>query len=114
MTMPRIISAPQEGYWLIRLVKGGAEVPAAIIRHHTRYEPGNVLNAMERSSFLAAYIGGEEVPLDNVWLRRGRVIGRAEYEFRIAEGAWVKEHAPQEPAATPATPIDLLSVKPPF
>ena len=114
MTEPRVIDKPREGFWLIKLVKNGPEVAAAIILEHTTYEPGNALNRMDRSATLAAYIDGHPCHIDEVWLRRGRPIDEREYRFRIRDTAWLREHAPDDPGANPKTAIDSLTVKPPF
>lgn len=100
----RSISHPQPGYWLMRLVKAGPLVPAAIIKFETRYEPDS----------LAAFICGDQVPLDDVWLRRGEPITKEEYEFRVADQAWAKQWAPEEAQAKPDQPINLMTTPLPF
>lgn len=110
----RDISRPQEGYWLVRLVKKGPLVPAAIIREHTTAEPGNPTNKMERSPTLAAYIAGNPCDIDKVWLRRGAPISEAEYKYQVADGEWARSYAPNDPKAEPNKPIDLLKSRTPF
>lgn len=107
---------PQEGYWLIRLVKGGPRVPACIRYMETIVEPGEPGNRMDgtRPRYLAAFVNGEPVALDRVWLSRGDAISEAEHDFRVADAAWAAEHAPDEPAANPTTPIDHLLIPLPF
>jgi hypothetical protein len=67
-----VVDWPQPGYWMIRLVSGGPEVPACICVVQTLHEPGIPENLMERSPFLAAFILGKPAGLDEVWKRRGR------------------------------------------
>lgn len=110
----RHIDTPQPGFWMVRLVKGGPEVPAAIQWELTRHEPGNPTNRMERSPILTARIQGEIVPVEMVWLRRGRPITEAEFRFQIADTEWAKTYAPAEPKANPKAPIDLLQAPLPF
>ena len=112
MSEPRRIDAPQPGFWLIRQAKGAPQVPACIRRFHTHYEPGNPLNLMERSPFLAAEIAGEYIGLDAVWQRKGEPITEAEYRFRCADANWAKQHAPEEPIANPRRAVDLRALPP--
>lgn len=103
MSEARVIGQPQPGYWLVRLVRGGPPVPAAIMRVQTTSDP-ETGEAMERSPFLAAFIAGEPADLDAVWHRRGTPIDRAEYERRLAR-----------PGNAPADRrIDPLTVALPF
>jgi hypothetical protein len=110
----RQIDAPQPGFWMIRLVKGGPEVPARIFRHVTTHEPGAPGNAMERPSFLVAEIAGEPVDLDDVWLRSGREITQAEYQFQVADHAHAREWRPRDAKANPRHAIDLMATALPF
>ena len=110
----RIINRPEPGYWLTRLVRGGIEVPAAIIRHHTTAEPGEPGNPMERSPFLAAHLNGEVVHLHQVWERRGREITSAEYEYRLRVKTWATAHAPEAPEANADRQMDLNLLPPVF
>ena len=114
MTEHRDISKPEPGHWLVRLVKNGPRIPAAIVRHCTIMEPGNPLNKMDRSGFLVGYINGEIVDPGRVWEMRGEPISEAEYAFRCRDAAWAKEFAADEPAANANRPIDYLACKPPL
>lgn len=111
---PRRMDKPECGYWLVRQIKGGPRTPASIQVVHTLYEPGEAGNRMERSPFLAAFIAGEPVALDEVWLRRGDPITKEDYEFRVADLRWSREHAPDEPQANPRKAVDLLQATLPF
>lgn len=110
----RRMDRPQEGFWLVRQVKGGPRVPAAIMVVHTTQEPGEPGNLMERSPFVAAFVAGEPVAVDVVWLHRGESITEADYNFRVADIEWAKEHAPDEPQAQPRRRIDLMQATLPF
>ena len=103
---------PQPGFWLVRLAKGGPQAPAAIVRVHTTAEPGNPSNAMERSPFLAAFIAGEPVDLDAVWLLRGEPITEAEYRFRVADIEHAKAWRPDDPRGKPREAVDWQTVLP--
>ena len=111
---PRVINRPQPGYWMLRLVAGGPEVPAMIERRPT--EPGNPDNVLDRSplSLLHAEIDGAPASVDAVWERRGRAIDRAEYDYQIAIGRHAKTYLPKHPRAEPRSRIDLLTVPLPF
>ncbi len=110
----RQMGRPTPGYWLMRLVSGGPRVPTAIVIVHTTREPGEESNRMDRSPFIAAFIAGEPVAVDEVWLRRGEQITEADYRFRVAEAAWCREFAPDEPIAQPRKRIDLMQARLPF
>jgi hypothetical protein len=98
----------------MRMVKGGPRVPAAIYVVHTTAEPGEESNRMDRSPFIAAFVAGEPVAMDDVWLHRGEPITEADYNFRVADMRWAQQHAPDEPQAQPRAKIDLMQAKLPF
>lgn len=102
------------GYWMVRKAKGGADVPAAIIRHHTTFEPGEPDNAMDRSPFLAAYIAGEPVGIDEVWLWREREIEEWEYRHAIADLEWLRRYKPNDPKVKFRKPVDWQQIDMPF
>lgn len=111
--MTRRIDRPEPGFWMIRLVKGGPLVPAAIMRVQTTQDP-ETGEPMERSSFLAAFINGEPVDIDAVWLTRGTEITEAEYRFRVADAEWARRHAQFDPIANPRRRVDLAAIALPF
>lgn len=110
----RDITAPQPGFWAMKLAKRGVEVGACIRWEETKHEPGEPANAMERSRFLAAFINGKPVALHEVWHRRGRAIDVAEYRRLVADRAWARQHAPHLPEAEPSRPVDLETLPLPF
>lgn len=110
----RNLNRPEIGFWMIKLVRNGPEVPASIQWERTEYEPGNSENRMERSAILTARIAGEIVPWERVWHTKGRRITAQEYAYRVADHKWAREHAPEEPTANPDKPINLLTAKLPF
>lgn len=110
----RAIAPPKIGYWLMRMVKKGPEVPASIQWEQTTNEPGNPDNVMERSPILTARINGELVAWDRVWDWAKREIDENEYRFRLADAAWARAHAPHEAIANPRKPVDLLQAPLPF
>lgn len=109
---PRAISKPQPGHWLIRLIRNGPLVPACIRRVQTTHEPGAADNQMERSAFLAAFINGEPVDIDRVWMVRGQPISRQEHDYRCAVTDWAMQHAPETIEAQPTKRIDLAHTAP--
>jgi hypothetical protein len=111
--MIRELERPRPGYWLVRLVGDGPEVPAALIYEQTLHEPLEPENVMDRSPQLVAYLAGRVVSWREVWERRGRPISRAEYDFQLADLRWAQAHAPAEPKASPTRPIDLKVAPPP-
>lgn len=109
MTSPRKLLEPQTGYWLIRVARGGPDTPACIQYEQTKFEPEQPGNTMDRSPILTARIQGQIVPVARVWHTRGTPIDKAEHNYRLALGAWAKEHAPLDPAADPYRQIDPLT-----
>lgn len=103
MRESRDITKPLPGFWMIKLVKNGPEVPACIRLVHTTADPDCLSNLMDRSPFLAAWIGNRTASLDEVWQRKGRAITAEEYDLRI-----------RELSGDPTQPIDRLTVQLPF
>lgn len=112
---PRQLEKPEEGFWIVRCVKGGPLVPACIVMLSTWFEPEVPENRdMERPSHLGAYISGQPVATREVWLRRGRVITREQYDALIAE---IRENISAnryDPRTTPFRTVDLSRVAIPF
>jgi len=111
---PRKLAEPQPGFWLVRAVKGGPLVPARI--YWCDHEPGEPDNKLDRwpLPFLAAELAGKVADVERVWTMRGIPISEDEYRYRVADQAWARAHAPEEPVAQPYLPIDPLAVKPPL
>lgn len=114
VTEPRPIDRPAPGFWLMRQVKRGPLVPAAIMLVQTAAEPGEPGNLMERSPFLAAFIAGEPVDIAEIWEHRGTEISADEYEFQLRVVKWAQEHSPDDPLANPKRPVDISKLAPPF
>jgi hypothetical protein len=109
---PRNIDRPEPGFWMVRRVKGGVDVPARIFRETCTAEPGNDENRMERPAFLVAEILGETVPLERVWHARGRPIDAAEYRFQIADFEHAQAWRPHDPKHAPNARVDLSALPP--
>lgn len=118
MTMvPRRIDRPEPGFWLVRLAGARSPVtPAAIERRAVEHEPGAPDNDMRgtRSATLVGFIAGRECHPDDVWIRDAEPITKDEYQFRIADLAWCRDHAPNEPIAQPYRRTDWTTAPPPF
>lgn len=110
----RAIKPPECGWWLMRAVKGGPEVPASIQWERTEHEPGAPDNRMERSPVLTARIAGDIVAWDRVWNWTKREIDRAEHDYRLADMAWSKANRPDLPIANPRKKLDLMQAEIPF
>lgn len=109
--MTRVLGQYEPGWWAMKLVKKGVEVAACIQYERTAAEPSNPDNLMDRSAILTARINGEIVPLDRVWLSRGRQIDEAEYNWLLADRAWAKKYRPNSPEANPGRKIDWKLIK---
>ena len=109
---------PQEGFWLMRVHKQGALVPARIwyerLPEHAGLPVDPWPNSEARILGIFAEIAGKACPVDEVWLRRGTPITEAEYRFRSDETAWAREYMPTDPIARPHEPSRLRDVPLPF
>ncbi len=101
------IPLPEPGFWLVRLKRDSAWCPAAIMRLQTACEPSNTENHMERSPFLAAFISGEPVDLEEVWHRRGRLISENAYWLACQEIDRARSQNIYDPRAYPRRPIKM-------
>jgi hypothetical protein len=110
----RVLGQYKPGYWAMTFTKGGVEVGCCIRWERTECEPGNPANLMDRSPILTARKNGAVCHLDDIWLRRGREITAAEYEFLVADREWAKENAPHLPEANPTHRVDLATLPSPF
>lgn len=110
----RAISPPGTGYWLMKAVKGGPEVPASIQWERTECEPGEPDNQMDRSPILTARIASKIVAWDRVWNWTKREIPRADHDFRMADMIWAKQYRPDLPIANPTKKLDLMQAEIPF
>jgi len=106
----RVMNRPQLGFWMIRMRRGGPEMPACIAL--SDHEPGNAGNKLDTGPILVANVGYEERDPIEVWSMKGRAITEAEYRFEMARVAWVRAHAMDEPEATPRKPVDLAALRP--
>jgi hypothetical protein len=104
------IPLPDPGFWLVRIHRAGAWCPAAIMRLRTQHEPGNPENEMERSPFLAAYISGGVVALEDVWHRRGRAISAGEYWQAVGEIERARARNEYDPRLDPRKPANLGAI----
>jgi|JI10StandDraft_1071094.scaffolds.fasta_scaffold47418_4 hypothetical protein len=98
---------PRPGCWMIRLVRGGPEVPARIYRpcpiemHPDHWEP------LDRVFCLVAEVGGREQPVARMWNQRDRrEITLADFDFEMRDLEWARRWAPQEPKANPYRKVD--------
>ena len=112
MSEPRRIDRPECGFWAVRMTRGGVDVGAAIQWERTTFEPAHPTNLMDRSAIMTGRINGEIVTVEEVWTRRGREITEAYYRFLLADRAWARAHAPQDPAANPRQRPDITKVPP--
>jgi hypothetical protein len=108
--MTERIDCPREGYYRLRLIRGGLWVGVRIWRDsgHWRVEVDGRQVRVE---------GDHIVPLDvfEVWpWCCGQPISRREFDFLARRRDWARRHAPEHPAANPKVPIDLARLPPRF
>lgn len=82
----------------------------------TTEEPGEPSNDMAgtRSPFLAAFIAGQPVDLDRVWLSVREECTEEEVKYRMAVITHCQTYEPSAPEAAPFKPVDLMTAAPPF
>ena len=116
------------GYWLVRVRLGrrqyGPMTPAAIIRLHTRTEPGEADNPMDRSPFYAAFLAGEPIDIWSIQfsahtagkhiIRTEREITRREYDRMMAEIAEARRQNRYLPMAVPFQAPSIRDMEIPF
>jgi hypothetical protein len=104
----RVISDPQPGFFVTRLVRGGPMVPAVIWRpcplEIDPYE--GIIQPLDRYPHLRARILDRDVHPETVWAA-GRAVPMAEWRFLTAMVAWARIWAPDHPLANPKTPIAI-------
>lgn len=106
--------APRPGWWMVRMVRGGPEIPAAIVVVQTTHEPGDPENVMDRSPMLVGYLAGEQVSPARIPWQYGRQIDRAEYEHQVSLLRWAQDHEPDHPIAQPSARVDWRRAPMPF
>jgi len=83
----------------------------------TLSEPGEPENVLDRGGkpILAAEIAGRTVDVERVWEAVWEEeLTEAQYNARMAEIAWLRKYAPNDPLANPWKPIRLSAVRMPF
>lgn len=99
---------------LIRLVKGGPMVPAAIYLPCPWVEPGILVTdahpddwcqPMDRPRHFRAMVNGLPADPWKVWTARHETTDTPEYEFRVATAEWARRYDPTSPEADPYKPI---------
>jgi len=104
------LDQPVEGYYRRRLVSGGPWVGVRIwFGLPADPDTGELLDRSPRwqAEQTGKVIAGDDA-IQSLWVSCCREpITRKEYEFLIADAAWCRENAPDEPASTPSKPIDL-------
>lgn len=115
------------GFWLVRFRlaarKWGPATPACIVWLHTRNEPTEPSNAMERSPFLAAFVAGLPASVWDIQAsahttgrisRVERRISRAEYEAQMTEITAARRVNRYLPAAVPFQAVAVEHLPIPF
>lgn len=125
-----VAAAPpvKPGYWMVRARLGprqyGPLSPAAIIKLHTRYEPGDPDNVMDRSPFYAAFLAGEPIDIWSIQfsahtqgkaiLRIERELTRREYDRLVGQIAEARRWDRYLPMALPFQKPAIESMEIPF
>lgn len=109
---PTINEFPAAGYFKRRLVKGGPFVPARIwLVEHICPHTGDY---MADTDYRCEVNGQPRDAFDQwAWLC-SHPISRADYRYMVADAAYARDHAPNDPKATPAAAVDFLTATIPF
>lgn len=99
----RAVAEPQPGFFLIRLVRKGPQVPARIC-----HENGVWWAIVDSQTFPSASDPAAAPRVFPIW-HGGEEITEAEYQHRLALKRWAQAHQPDHPAANPGRPIDLTT-----
>jgi len=105
---------PEEGYYAIKLVKGGPEVAAEICAGQAVGVPLVTIWFAKIDGEISGTFHPDPQLIDSVqqiWLF-GRKITEQEYDFMLARARHAKLHDPQSPWANPRKPLDLKSIPP--
>lgn len=94
---PRRIDSPVPGFYLLRLVPGGPEVPACLC-----FEADAT-----GAKVMVAYILNKPVSIAEVWHRRSRVIDQDDYRLAMAKYDYETRWLPGSPLANPERKVDL-------
>lgn len=107
----RYFHEPQLGFFKRKLVKAGPWVPVKFWLEQITDEDGLLI---EPERMLCEVGGRAREPLDQwTWCCR-YPITKSEFEFMLANAAWVSVRAPHEPEAQPQLPIDFGTSPIPF
>jgi hypothetical protein len=101
----RRIDQPEPGYFLMRLCKGGWEVPARI----QRTETGDWIGTIDGET--RQHPDPTEAGVMRIWLS-GRTVEAWVYADRDALREWAKVHEPDHPTANPKRPMDAMRLRP--
>ena len=105
---------PVEGYYAIRLTKGGPLTPVHIW-HGITPDPDFPDNPMDRSLVWHFVLGHEEVELDTIWPWCAKnPITERDWRHMLRMENWARTEAPAEPEANPRHPVDFNTMKPMF
>ena len=108
MTRPISLATPRVGFYLVRLVKDGPQMPAVIFRPCPIEPDPETFQWIDRRAPLQAAIAGEEVPMGRVWPHCARwPITHAEFVYRTKVIEWAETYAPSAPEARPREAVDL-------
>ena len=100
---------PQPGFFLIRMMRRGPEVPARIWWSTGTDEEGHPL---DRPLRLSAEIIDREVDPLEVWHRKRVPIPEQEFRYRRDLIRWARVHRPDMPECHPYRPVDMLRLPP--
>lgn len=102
---------PQCGYYERRLHKHGVFVPAVIFRER---EIDPITGEPTGQDILRCQVGEKLVDPVLEWPRLFRYpISQSKYQFEMADAAWARQHAPNDPKANPQLGVDFLALQAP-
>lgn len=110
---PKMVNVVLPGYYLVRFVPGGWEVPAritaeqgAFIFEHDGTRIERPVTSEEAWSLTVPWLAGEQIdPIARILLF-GQPCTETEYRHRLATKTWAEQHEPAHPSLHPFKPID--------
>lgn len=105
------VGVPREGYFRVRLIRGGLFVGVRFWLEGTQWR-------VEVDGRQVRVVDDHIILLDalEVWPHCGETneISEREFNFLARRRDWAREHAPDHPAAKPHQPVDLSKLPPRF
>jgi hypothetical protein len=102
-----ILSPPQPGIFMLRLVRKGQRVPARIILENGWWRAE--INGVEEGPRVEDPLASRSIV--RIW-ESGQMVSQEVFDHALALKAWAEKNDPTHPAANPRQPVDLTKMQP--